>query len=420
MSVPSFPHPIFIIGAGPIGLAAAAHLSQQGLPFSILEAGPDIGTHIQKWSHVKMFSNWEYNIDPVAAAQLRQSGWEHPEAEAFPTGHDLLEYYLRPLAALPTISENLYLEYQVISISRQGIDKMTTTDRQLSPFEVIVQTPTGRRRFLAAAVLDATGVWGQPNSMFSAGHPHDSLIERVTHTIPNFRQEINRYANQRLAIIGSGHSALTALMGAVALKKDYPETDIHWIIRKTDVVEAFGGEENDQLAERGQLGSTARTLVGSGLVTVHSGFKVAETVSTNEGISLISTDHRQVAVQEIIVLTGSRPDFTFLREIRLDVDFITESTRQLAPLIDPNLHSCGTVRPHGEAELRQPEKNFYIIGSKSYGRAPTFLLTTGYEQIRSIVAHLTGDTISAKQIRLKLPETGVCRTSTTEVSSSCC
>ena len=420
MPTQSFSHPIFIIGAGPIGLAAAAHLSQQGLPFSILEAGPDIGTHIQKWAHVKMFSNWEYNIDPVAAAQLRQSGWEHPAADAFPTGHDLLEYYLRPLAALPTISANLYLEHQVVSIARQGIDKMTTTDRELSPFEVIVQTPTGRHRFLAAAVLDATGVWGQPNSMYSAGHPHDSLIERITHTMPNFRQETNRYANQRLSIIGSGHSALTALMDAVALKKDYPATDIHWIIRKTDVAEAFGGEENDQLAERGQLGSTARTLVESHLVTVHSGFKITESFTTDEGILLISTDHRQLTVQEVIVLTGSRPDFSFLREIRLDVDSVTESTRQLAPLIDPNLHSCGTVRPHGEAELRQPEKNFYIIGSKSYGRAPTFLLTTGYEQVRSIVAHLTGDTISAKQIRLKLPETGVCRVSTTETSSSCC
>ncbi|WP_214808048.1 NAD(P)-binding domain-containing protein [Exiguobacterium sp. s102] len=420
MSNQSFTHPIFIIGAGPIGLVAAAHLSQKGLPFSIMEAGAHIGTHIKKWSHVKMFSNWEYNIDPVAAAQLNENGWNRPAADVFPTGHDLLEYYLRPLATLPTIASNLYLQHQVVSISRQGIDKMTTADREQSPFEIIVQTPMGRRRFLAAAILDATGVWGQPNSMYSAGHPHDSLIERVMHTIPNFRQETDRYANQRLAIIGSGHSALTALMGAVALKKDYPETDIHWIIRKTDVVKAFGGEENDQLAERGQLGSMARTLVESGLVTVHTSFKVAETAPTNEGISLISADNRQLTVQEVIVLTGSRPDFSFLREIRMDVDSITESPRLLAPLIDPNLHSCGTVRPHGEAELRQPEKNFYIIGSKSYGRAPTFLLMTGYEQVRSIIAHLTGDVLNAKNIQLKLPETGVCKVSLPDISPSCC
>ena len=92
----------------------------------------------------------------------------------------------------------------------------------------------------------------------------------------------------------------------------------------------------------------------------------------------------------------------------MSIDSATESVKALAPLIDPNLHSCGTVRPHGEKELRQPEKDFYIVGMKSYGRAPTFLMATGYEQVRSIVAYLTGDYESAKKVELNLPETGVC------------
>lgn len=89
---------------------------------------------------------------------------------------------------------------------------------------------------------------------------------------------------------------------------------------------------------------------------------------------------------------------------------------ELAPLIDPNVHSCGTVRPHGEKELRQPEKNLYIVGSKSYGRAPTFLMATGYEQVRSVVATLVGDYAAAERVELELPETGVCSIQT----SSCC
>ena len=113
---------------------------------------------------------------------------------------------------------------------------------------------------------------------------------------------------------------------------------------------------------------------------------------------------------ELIVCTGARPDLAMLRELRLDLDPAVEATRSLAPLIDPNLHSCGTVRPHGEAELRQPEKDFYIIGMKSYGRAPTFLMATGYEQARSVVAALCGDWEAARAVRLNLPETGVCVT----------
>ncbi|MDQ7864670.1 hypothetical protein RCO48_36945 [Peribacillus frigoritolerans] len=106
--------------------------------------------------------------------------------------------------------------------------------------------------------------------------------------------------------------------------------------------------------------------------------------------------------------TGFRPDTSFLNEVRINLDSAVESINALAPLIDPNIHSCGTVRPHGEQELRHPEKNFYIVGMKSYGRAPTFLLATGYEQVRSVVAYLTGDVEGAKEVRLQLPETGVC------------
>jgi len=128
-------------------------------------------------------------------------------------------------------------------------------------------------------------------------------------------------------------------------------------------------------------------------------------------------------IDEMVVSTGFRPDISFLDEVRLNLDEAVESTKALAPLIDPNFHSCGTVRPHGEAELRQPEKNFYIVGMKSYGRAPTFLLATGYEQVRSIVAYLTGDEASAKEVQLVLPETGVCSTGITPkpiANNSCC
>jgi hypothetical protein len=111
-----------------------------------------------------------------------------------------------------------------------------------------------------------------------------------------------------------------------------------------------------------------------------------------------------------------------LREIRLDLDDVVEAPRALAPLIDPNLHSCGTVPPHGVAELAHPEPGFFIAGMKSYGRAPTFLLATGYEQVRSIADELAGDHTSAREVQLLLPETGVCSagSASTGDSSDCC
>ena len=129
------------------------------------------------------------------------------------------------------------------------------------------------------------------------------------------------------------------------------------------------------------------------------------------GVEHITTD-------VIVNATGFRPDLGMLREMRLSLDEVVEAPRALAPLIDPNLHSCGTVAPHGFAELQQPEPNFFLAGMKSYGRAPTFLLATGYEQVRSITAYLAGDLAAARTVALLLPATGVC--STDSAASACC
>ena len=125
-------------------------------------------------------------------------------------------------------------------------------------------------------------------------------------------------------------------------------------------------------------------------------------------------------MDELIVATGVRPDLSFLRELRLDLDPALDCSRVLAPLIDPNEHSCGTVPPHGAAELAQPEAGFFIIGMKSYGRAPTFLLATGHEQARSVAAHLAGDEEAARRVELVLPETGVCSGPKRREAAVCC
>jgi hypothetical protein len=130
-----------------------------------------------------------------------------------------------------------------------------------------------------------------------------------------------------------------------------------------------------------------------------------------------------VIADELIVSTGFRSDFSFLSELRLRLDPAIEAPVALAPLIDPNEHSCGTVRPHGARELAHDEPGFYMAGMKSYGRAPTFLMMTGYEQVRSIAAELAGDKEAAARVELVLPETGVCTrggVESAEAASGCC
>ncbi|RXZ78610.1 glutamate synthase [Paenibacillaceae bacterium] len=426
--------PIAIIGAGPIGLAAAAHLVERGERFIVFEQGPRVGHHILKWGHIRLFSPWQYNIDQAAQKLLSKQGWQAPIPEDLPFGKEIVELYLTPLADLPEIKPHVHLNTTVTAVSRKRMDKMKTSNREEQPFILYTTSGGTSSAFEVRAVIDATGTWGQPNPVHAGGiwtEEERAQSDRIYYGIPDIKGgDRERYRGKRIAVIGSGHSALNTLLDLATLKEANPQTELVWIMRKASVEDAFGGGENDQLAARGELGSRIHHLVESGHVQVVTPFNIERLVPQDHQVSIIGDSGALQAFDEIIVNTGSRPDFSFLREIRLAVDQATESVQFLAPLIDPNVHSCGTVRPHGEKELRQLEKDFYIVGMKSYGRAPTFLMATGYEQVRSIVAYLVGDVEAAERVELVLPETGVCSISNAprnqltpsdpSGSSSCC
>ncbi|MBN8203338.1 MULTISPECIES: FAD-dependent oxidoreductase [Bacillaceae] len=424
--------PVAIIGAGPVGLAAAAHLASRGQSFILLESGKQVGANIKSWGHIRLFSPWRYNIDKAAGRLLSANGWVQPQLEGLPTGEELVEQYLKPLSRLPGIKPFLHLNTKVLSIGRKDTDKMKTANRENLPYVIHAEKNGEYKTFESRAVIDAAGTWGNPNPAASSGiwlADEKDLKEKIFYGIPHILgSELQRYRNRRIAVVGGGHSAINALLDLAALKESYPETEILWIMRRNRVEDAYGGEEKDALEARGRLGSRIHQLVDNGQVEVITPFRIQLVKKSETGIELIGSQNGKQSsldgINEMIVNTGSRPDFSIISELRTSIDSSTESVEALAPLIDPNIHSCGTVRPHGEKELRQPEKNFYIVGSKSYGRAPTFLMATGYEQVRSVAAYLSGDFAAAEKVELDLPETGVCsvnlKSSCDETAPSCC
>ncbi len=379
--------------------------------------------NILQWGHVRLFSSWQYNIDKVAAKLLEDNGWKAPVMKRLPFGKELVEDYLLPLAEGPQIKPFVKLNTKVVAISKQGLDKMKNANRDDQSFILYVETDGLTERIQAKAVIDATGTWGQPNPVNADNvwtHQEKSLSSKITYGIPDIKgKDRSKFEHKRVAVVGGGHSAINTILELANLEG----TEIVWVLRKKRVEEVYGGEALDALPARGQLGSRIHQLVDSGIINVQTPFFIHQVINEDGTLTIQGTSNQEESsihnINQIIANTGSRPDFSFLREIRLDTDPATESISALAPLIDPNIHSCGTVRPHGEAELRQPEKNFYVVGMKSYGRAPTFLMATGYEQVRSIVAHLTGDQEAAQRVELDLPETGVC-SSTIGGKSSCC
>lgn len=413
--------PVVIIGGGPVGLAAAAHLIERGEPFVVFEAGETVGTSILKWGHVHVFSPWRYLIDAAAQRLLDTTNWQPPDPEGYPTGQAFVEQYLQPLAALPQLTPYLQTNTRVVSVSRQGRDKMKDAGRIDAPFWVTIQTPAGEDQLLAKAIIDASGTYESPNPIGASGVPalgERSVQDRIYYGIPNvLGSDRARFANRNILVIGSGHSAFNTIVELIQLTDSAPNTHITWAVRRADVGQMFGGLESDALPARGSLGARARQAVDTGNVKFLTGFRV-QRVAAHDGQIRVQTEDGAVNdYDEVVAATGFRPNRQLLNELRLALDESTEAPVALAPLIDPNVHSCGSVPPHGAEELRHPETDVYIVGMKSYGRAPTFLMLTGYEQVRSVVAAIAGDWESAREVQLVLPETGVCSGGP---NSTCC
>lgn len=420
--------PIAIIGAGPIGLAAAAHAAQRGLRFTVLEAGPGAGSALRDWGHVRVFSPWAFNVDTAAHALLTAQGWTPPEAQALPIGREIVEAYLEPLAAHPSIAPHILFNARVTHVARALNDKMNDSARADSPFLIRWRDQGGAERELVArAVIDASGSWSNPNPIGVNGLPvlgETEARDLIDYGIPNVLGDARvRYAGKRVLVVGAGHSAINAALDLLRLQREAPQTKIFWALRRNRIAKLLGGGLNDKLPERGALGLAAMQAIKAKQLEMLAPFAVTRIERAGAGLRLSARydgAETTLDVDRIVVATGSRPDLDMLRELRIAVDASVEAPPALAPLIDPNLHSCGSVPPHGVVELSHPERDFYIVGVKSYGRAPTFLMATGYEQVRSIVAELAGDHEAARRVELVLPETGVCNTSFAEDTQQCC
>ncbi|WDH79336.1 FAD-dependent oxidoreductase [Microbacterium esteraromaticum] len=398
--------PVVVIGAGPQGLAAAAHLAERGIDAFVIERGDRAGAAVAEWGHVRLFSAWPELIDDASRRLLEPRGWQAPQ-RGYPTGAQWVEDYLAPLAE--ALGDRVRYGTEVTGVARVGRDKVVDGGRAQQPFVVHTRDREGREeRMPARAVIDASGTWSTPGPAGADGLPAIGEIaagERISYRIPD---DVSALAGTHAVVVGAGHSATHAVLRLSELARRAPGTRVTWLIRRGGVEGVYGGGAGDGLPRRAALGSRARKMIDSGVVDVVTGFRVAE-IAAGAPLTIRAEDGREIpGVAQIFALTGFRPDLGMLRELRIALDPALDAVAGIADEIDPNLHSCGSVSATGARQLAQPEQDFFIVGAKSYGRAPTFLALTGFEQVRSVVAHLAGDHEAAARNDLVLPVTGAC------------
>ena len=426
--------PVVVIGAGPVGLAAAAHLLDRGLEPLVLEAGPRVGANIAQWRHVRLFSPWCLALDPVSVHLLDQAGWAGPDPEALPTGADLLERYLEPLAALPALAGRIQLNTTVAAVARHQLDKVRSPGRDQLPFLVRIRGRHGHLLDLQArAVIDASGTWTQPNPLGASGLPalgEPDAATQIAYGLPDIAgRDRGRYAGRRTVVVGAGHSAATSLLALAELQQQVPGTEVVWAVRSAipRPLVGKGSAEADELPSRGQLATDLAALVDAGRIELVTGFRISGVETTSQRVRLVGDQflgdnltiaHRlAVEADQVVAATGFRPDHAITAELRLGLEPALESAAPLGSLIDPNVHTCGTVPAHGITELAHPEPGYVIVGMKSYGRAPTFLLATGYQQVRSVVAALAGDRAAATRRDQDPPGAAMCAINRTLLAS---
>ncbi|GMA23275.1 flavoprotein [Luteimicrobium album] len=343
--------PVVVIGAGPVGLAAAAHLLERGLDALVLEAGEKVGAAVASWGHVRLFSPWRYDVDAAARRLLAPTGWTAPDPDGTPTGHDLVEQYLEPLAATPALAPRVRPGTRVVAVAREGADKTRSLGRERRGY--LVRTVDGSGRVAdvhARAVIDASGTFGSPNPLGVSGLPaagEAESAEFVTGPLPDvLGRDRARFAGRRTLVVGTGHSAANTLLSLVELAETAPGTRITWAIRGGSARRLFGGGTDDELPARGLLGTRLKAAVDARRLTLLVRTAIERLVPGEDTVRVLGTSRDDVLdleVQAIVDVTGFRPDLDMLREVRLDLDPVVEAPSALAPLIDPNLHSCGTV-----------------------------------------------------------------------------
>ncbi len=393
------PSRLAIIGAGPIGLEAALAAVDAGLDFRLYEVAPHAAGNVRRWGHVRLFTPWSMNVSERMARHLEAAGEPVPAGDECPTGDALAERLLDRLAALPEVASRIETGTRVVAIGRQGLlkhEEIGSAERAARPFRLVVRGSDGRERVEHAdVVIDCTGTYGVSNALGDGGIPapgETALADRILRHIPDPGAETGSWAGKRLLVVGGGHSAQTAVCDLAGLATEHPGTEIFWALRGDTSDWAI--DPDDPLPERSALTRRAAEMAGgpSAVVRTIQGAVVDGLRPDGDGlvVTLRRTDGatEELAVDLVLALTGYVGDAGLYRQLQFHECYATSGPMNLAAQLVGGSADCLAQESHGADSLVSPEPDFFVLGIKSYGRSPGFLMRVGYTQVDEVFSLL--------------------------------
>ncbi|MGB0877496.1 MAG: NAD(P)-binding domain-containing protein [Mycobacterium sp.] len=372
-----------IIGGGPIGTAALAHALEHNLEATLFEASHEIGHAVRQWGHVKMFSPAAWNIDRSCALLLRQSGWSPTNLPVYLTGGLLVSDYLEPLAQLPAMADHIRFGHHVHRVER----------RADSSFLLHFSDEESETSFECNYVIDASGTWFNPRQL----RLFDDNVNPLLHYHIPDKAEARNYCDKTIAVVGMGDSACNSIFELTALGC----VNVIWLQSGASVDEILD-RKKDTVGVLKEHADKLSRLIQEGSLDIINEFNVESVCCrSHDGARIIvrSEAGNEVVVDEIVANIGFQPDLDLYNSLELEIDprlrcpvgvgkRLADSGGRSALTID-GAKLAAYAMDYDAAELRiDPGGRLFVVGMKSYGTHPGFLLKNGYQQVEAVIGAL--------------------------------
>ena len=393
-----------VLGAGPLGLEAALAAAELGAQVRVYERGA-VAANVEAWGHVRLFSPFGMNRSELGRRVLLDRGLDLPDDDALLTGRDYRARYLLPLAESPLLAGRIETGTTVLAVARDGLlknDAIGDPGRAEVPFRILLDREGAEREETADVVLDVTGSYGNPNWMGAGGVPalgERALRDRIEYGIPDVSgADRSRYAGRRTLVVGGGHSAATTVVALARLAAEAPGTSAVWATHRAGAA-PVGRVEDDPLPERDALARDANAIAGDPGSAIEWRGRTSVTAIAADGRGFrVRLEAPAGAAEErfdrVVANVGYVPDASLYRQLQVHECYATAAPMKLSAAIlaaaGAGAGDCLKLGGFGPDVLVNPEPNFFIIGMKSYGRNSAFLLRTGHEQVRDVLALLAG------------------------------